>query len=235
MHLRLRHVLSPAVACALLLPVQLAAQTETARRSVVVSGTGTVSALPDRAELTLGVAERAERAEAALDAMGEAMRRVIEALSDAGIDSASIQTSDLWLGQVQRSDGARNPTLPPLFEARSLVSIETDDMEGTGALIDRVARLGANRIRSVRFTLADPGPLEDTARRAAVADAIDAARTYADAAGVVLGDVVAITDQGAGGPRPMASRAFDSADGVPVAAGVVEVTASVRLEIEIAD
>ena len=75
----------------------------------------------------------------------------------------------------------------------------------------------------------------DEARRAAVADARARAALLAEAAGVTLGPVTAITEGGGYvNPTPM-FRAEASAAPVPVAGGEIGVTSTVTMVFSIAD
>jgi uncharacterized protein YggE len=57
-------------------------------RTITVTGTGTVTTVPDRAEFSFGVTSQARTASAALAANAAEMRKVIAALKDAGVAAA---------------------------------------------------------------------------------------------------------------------------------------------------
>src|SRR4051794_40641403 len=62
---------------------------------VKVTGHGEVDATPDIARIDVGVEARAKTASAAMDENGEAMRRVVAALEQAGIAHEDLKTRDL--------------------------------------------------------------------------------------------------------------------------------------------
>ena len=64
-------------------------------RSITVSGSGSVSATPNRAAFTFGVATRSKTAAQALAANSAEMGKVIDALKRAGVAPAEIQTSSV--------------------------------------------------------------------------------------------------------------------------------------------
>src|SRR5919109_1162406 len=66
-------------------------------RTITVTGTGTVSAVPDRAEFSFGVTTEARTATQALAANSADMRKVIDALKGAGVAAANIQTQTVSL------------------------------------------------------------------------------------------------------------------------------------------
>ena len=63
--------------------------------TVSVTGTGSVEAVPDRAEVSAGVESRAQTAKAALAANGAAMQKVIAALRANGGEDVTTQTVSL--------------------------------------------------------------------------------------------------------------------------------------------
>jgi len=219
-----------ALAFALALALPAAAQEP---RTITVTGTGEVAVPPDRVELTLGVAEGGRTAAAALEAMSAAMRRVIDRLEAEGVPARDVQTSALELFRPE-PPAPGEPRPAPAFEARSLLTVTSADLDGAGALVDALVAEGANELRGIRFTLSDPGAAADAARRAAVAEARAAAETYAEAAGVTPGRVLEIAEETGGGPRPFAARMAAEGD-VPLAPGTLSVTRRVRLVIELAD
>src|SRR4029453_16814642 len=76
-------------------------------RTVTVTGVGAVRSTPDRAQLSFGVESRATTAQAALAANGVAMRKLLAALREAGVDELQTQTVSVWpnWGDDNRLDG----------------------------------------------------------------------------------------------------------------------------------
>ncbi len=76
-------------------------------------------------------------------------------------------------------------------------------------------------MNGIGFSIRDPSPMLKTAREQAVADAQARAQTYARAAGVTLGPMLAISEGGGDVPRPMPKVMYmaRAAGPVPVAAG----------------
>jgi hypothetical protein len=77
-----------------------------------------------------------------------------------------------------------------------------------GALLDMGVTLGANSISGPSFTVADPTPLEDQARSAAVRDALRKATLYADAADIELGAIFRVEEGYMQPPQPIAPGAM---------------------------
>ena len=95
---------------------------------------------------------------------------------------------------------------------------------------------GANTLNGISFGLADPVPSTDEARKAAVVDARHKAELYAAAAGVKVGKVVSINENGGYAPPMMRAEAMaGKSDAVPVQAGELSIGASVTVTFELTE
>src|SRR5262249_5155193 len=95
-----------AAAAALLRPAGAAAVGSAAadRGGRPAQGTATVSATPDRAQLSFGVSSQAQSARGALAANATEMRRVIAALRAAEV--TDVKTDSVWLSPQYGNDNA---------------------------------------------------------------------------------------------------------------------------------
>jgi uncharacterized protein YggE len=207
--------------------VALAAQERERKEPViVVSGEGDAAIAPDMAVLSLGVAETRKTARDALDVANSAMSAVIEALKKQGIAPRDLQTSGLSIqaqyAYPQNEDGTPKPPVLTGYAVSNTLTVRVRDLAKVGAIIDQAVTLGVNQGGDIRFTNEDPAKTVATARAAAVRDAIEKAKTLADAAGVKVGRILEITETGnAEDPRPLMSArmAKQAEDAVPVEAG----------------
>jgi uncharacterized protein YggE len=209
-----------------------AAQDETPRR-LVVTGTGEASARPDVAVVSAGVVAQADTASAALAENTRAMNAVLEQLRAAGLAQEDIQTAQFAvtpLYDIRQPDPQR--TEPPRivgYQVSNQLTARVRDIDQLGATLDALVRAGANSIDGLHFEIADSKQVLGEARDAAVADALAKARRYATAAGVQLGEILAIEETGVyAPPRPM-MRAEAMAASVPIAPGQTELSASVTI------
>ncbi|MEE8439586.1 MAG: SIMPL domain-containing protein, partial [Micropepsaceae bacterium] len=214
-------VLSAFVLC---MPSALSAQ-ESPMRTIIVSGRGEASAVPDQARVSAGVVSQAVTANAALDANTQAMERVFEALRDAGIEDRNIRTSNFSVSPQYEPFRQNNPEPRRIvgYQVSNQVTAIVEEIDELGGTLDALVRSGANQLNNISFSIADPKPLEEEARRGAVQDAIAKAQTLAEAAGVNLGQILSIQEGGGGYQPPgpiftLAEQAFD-ARAVPVAPG----------------
>ncbi|MBK5925878.1 hypothetical protein CCR87_00650 [Rhodobaculum claviforme] len=196
---------------------------------ITVSAEGRVLAAPDMATLRLGVRERAETAEAALEATSTATAALLAVLEEAGLAPADVQTSELSLYPVWRND--RDGAAADGFEAANVVTVQLRDLTVLGPVLGAAVAAGANRFDGLSFGLAEPEAAMDLARRRAVAEALRRAALYAEAAGVELPPVRQIQEDGAQAPRPMMLRGaeMDMAAAPPVATGEIALSARVTV------
>lgn len=209
-----------------------------AARTVRVSGMGRVQIEPDTAIVTVGV----DVLKPTLgDAQAEAttqMTAVIDALKAAGIDEKDIQTVNYSVSILRDYDENGNPAAIKGFQVSNQVNVKLRDLDGLGDLLDTVVEAGANNVYGIAFLVDDPSRAASQARAHAVDDARQKADELADAAGMTLGQAVAISESEAPPPSPevFKSVAEDSAAGragpVPVQVGTTEVSVTVDITFE---
>jgi uncharacterized protein YggE len=192
--------------------------------TVTVSGTGSVTAVPDRAEVSAGVETRAATARAALSANGGAMQKVLDALRARGGKDVTTQT-------VSLSTAFDDNGQPNGFVASNVASAETT-LAGAGALIDAAVAAGANTIYGPSLSRSDAEALYRQALEKAVSDAEGRAAILAKAAGRGLGRVTAMTEGGTP-EAPMYARSAAAEDSTPVVSGPQETTATVSVTYEL--
>jgi len=216
-------------------PGVLSAQ-QTLRRLTLI-GTGSVFVTPDMATVSLGVSSFKKNASGAMRANSATMGKVFEHLKAAGIKPRDIQTSQLSLNPRWAQRNNNNTQLRIIgYQAVNTVTVRVRAIDRVGAILDVLTKVGANRINSISFGVQTPRPHRDEARRRAVKDARAKAELYADAAGVELGRIISISENGAiPQPSKMArmEMATMAADAVPVAVGELGLRSSVTLVFEI--
>jgi uncharacterized protein YggE len=222
-----------AAALAALSLVAASAAAETPVRRVTVIGQGAAEAAPDMARAAFGVQVRAASAG---DAYAEADRiatAIREAVVSAGVSAADLQTASLRLSPVWTHEHDSGPRLEG-YEALHLYAAVVRDLTALGAVLDAAAQAGATVFEGVSFDVANRGPLEDAARRAAIADAKHAATLLAEGAGATIGEALDVTLIGGMGPAPIMMRAaMDEA--ASVAPGTLSVVAQVQASFALGD
>lgn len=232
--MKTRH-LAAVIALAAAAPAAAQVQPVPATLSVVAEGRSLRT--PDVAELSGGVVTTAPTAAAAMAENAQRMSRVVAAIRQAGIAERDIQTAGLSL-QPQYRYAQNQPPVLTGYQASNTVNLRVRKLDDTGRLLDALVKVGANQINGPTFRVDDDEAARDEARRAAVTTARKRAALYAEAAGVRVRRIVAISENTVyepGPPRPMmmqASRAKAEAD-TPVAPGEVALTVTVNMTFEI--
>ena len=198
---------------------------------MTVVGEGFSDAVPDMATITLGVMAEAKTAGEALRETSAATAEVLRLLADRGIAPRDVQTRNLSLSPLwNNSSSLSGERGINGYQANNTVVVRVRALDDLGEILDAVVDQGANTFNGLSFGLQDPGPAQDAARKAAVAEAMRKAALYAQAAGLVLGPMLELSESGSATPRPMAmERMAMIADSVPIAQGEVSVQASVTM------
>ena len=158
---------------------------------ITVTGTGTVQSVPDQAQFSLGVQTDGPTAREALAANSERMRRVLAALFAAGVAKGDVETQDVSVSKSYPGNG---------YSADNSVSVTIRRLAKAGSILDLASNAGANDVYGPTLARSDQDRLQAKALQEAVANARVKARVLAEAAGVRLGSVTAISE---GGSEPM--------------------------------
>jgi uncharacterized protein len=202
--------------------------------TISVTGEGTVSSVPDLATISLGVTTTADTAAAAMDANSASLTAVLDRLTAAGVEPRDMQTSNLTLNPNWVSYDSGSTSKIQGYTASNILTVQVRALDKLGTVLDGSITDGANTLNGVTFSVAEPRPALDEARKKAVADAIARATLLVEAAGAKLGPVVSIAESsGLSQPMPMFRMEADAAGSVPSAGGEVGLTASVTMVFEI--
>jgi uncharacterized protein YggE len=197
-----------AAAAALVLAGSLAAAQPSfsSEPTLTVRGQGRVEAPPDHANITVEVVTKGRTLEAATAAHRDRASRAITLLRDMRPDGIEIK------GSVFRLDQDRPPPPPgtpprnePEYRAITSFDVKLTQVKGVDRAVTALASTGLFEVRHLRFGLEERNPAIAAARRNAVEDARERATTYAEAAGVRLGEIVRIDDTEARQPREFAA------------------------------
>lgn len=198
---------------------------------ITVTGQGEASAKPDIATLSIGVEVQAKTPGQALSDNAERMIAVMKRLKDAGLADEDIRTSQLGVWPVFAD--RQQPPKTVGYRASNQLTVTIRNIDDLGGILDQAVTDGANRVNGPSFSIADPAPLLETARDAAVKDAIAKAKRYADAADVELGEVISIDESGGAPVLGRQMRAEAMAASTPIAPGESTLTASVTMTFAI--
>ena len=193
-------------------------------RTVTVTGTASVQAVPNRAGFSAGVSSDAATAQAALAANAVKAAQVIAALRSEGVARTDLQTQDVSVSPRWDDSGQKNG-----FTAHTSVQVDVQDVRSAGRLIDAAVAAGANETSGPSFDRGDRDALYRDALKQAFAEARLKAATLAGEAGASLGRVVRIEESPANpGPVPYEMRALADTP-TPVEPGKQEIQATVTV------
>ena len=183
-----------------------------------VTGQGEAMAVPDIAELRLGVEARADTVAEAQTQASEAMDKVVVALKDNGVAEKDIQTQRFSIYPVTRWIREKDEEEIIGYRVTNIVVAKIREMDKVGDIIDAVAEAGGDltRIQGISFSVDDPTPYYEEARAKAVKDAKDKALQLADLADVKLGKPTYISEGTT--YLPPVVRGLPEAEAVPMPA-----------------
>ena len=197
---------------------------DTTPGGVTVNGSGSTTAVPDRASFTFGTVSQAKTASAALAASSDAVARIVAALEKAGVAKADLQTAEVSVSPLMNDKGDAIVG----YTATNSVSATVRRLANAGATVDAAVGAGANQVSGPSLLVSDQAAAYRDALDAAVADARAKAEALAAAAGETLGRVTAISENGQT-PLPMSSAAAGKDSGTPIEPGVQTISATVSV------
>ena len=208
------------------------------QRTLSVTGSGNAYLAPDIAYLYLGVHTEKLSATEAVAENNAQTQKVIQALTDFGIDAKDIRTTNFSIWPMDKYDPQTNlPTGEKTYAVDNTVYVTLREMDKLGDLLDTIVQAGANTVNSIQFDVADKDAALKDARAEAVKDATAKAQELADVAGVQLGTLQSVSFldnqpyplfDGKGGGGAAAAEAA-----VPIQPGQLTFTVTVNMTYEI--
>ena len=198
--------------------------------SVMVSGEGVVTAVPDQAWVRIGAESRAKISKDAQARNAEAMTAVQQKMTTLGIPKDAVRT--LAIDLQMEYDYANGKQTPRGYLARNTIEVRVDDFAKLGDVLDAAVGSGATNLHGLRFDVKRRAALEREALQMAVANAMGRAEALAAGAKRSIDRVLRIEESSVsrGGEMPVMAMRMKADDaGTPVAAGELEIRAQVRL------
>lgn len=221
------------------LPVPAAAQAppaETAPRvpAVLTRGEAVIRRAPDQAWVDIAVETRARVPKEATARNAQIMTAVQQRLRELNVPGDAIQTRGYHLQpEFDHIDGRQ---VARGYVARNRIEVRIDQIDRAGEVLDAAIAAGATGAGGIRFDLKDRASVEREALKLAVADARARAEAAAAGAGGTIARIVRIEEGGRPMPPPepyMARMAVEAQADTPIAAGEIEIRATVTLTAEL--
>ena len=160
--------------------------------TISISGEGKVTAIPDIAQISLGIQTEKIKVEIAQRENTEKMNKIIKELKGMNITAEDIKTSSYNIyPQYDWNDGDR--TLRG-YQVSQNVVVKIRDLDKVGEVLGIAGSLGANQIGGLNFTIDEPEILKQQARELALLNARTKAEALAKVADVKLGKLVSFNE-----------------------------------------
>ncbi|MGI8962495.1 MAG: SIMPL domain-containing protein [Bryobacteraceae bacterium] len=213
---------------------------DTAKISHVVraSGEATITAKPDRAQITIGVLSQAPTAQATSAQNATQTNAVLDAVKRVLGGDGQLKTTGYSISPDYQysKDGSASKVIG--YQASNTVLATVDDLSLVGKVIDTATHAGANNVNGIAFTLRN----DQAVRAQALAEAAGKARASAEAVAKALNlrvlDVLDAEATEAPIVRPLFAQArataqLNAAAPTPIEAGTLDIHASVVVTLQV--
>lgn len=222
------------IAALAILTCGIQAQTVSTRPFINATGNGSVPVRPDQVQVTVGVITQGDTAQAASDQNATSVNNVLGALRQLLGQNADIKTTGYSISPIYKSNPGTGTSTLAGYTATYTIQATSGDLSMAGKIIDAATQAGANNVGGLSFGLKDPEPARAQALRAAAAQARAHAEAIAGGLGVHTGSVLAAQEGSSVRPLQLVdTRAGTAATSTTVVPGMLEVSATVTLEVEL--
>ena len=175
-------------------PTTINQEAAAAVRTISVTGSGQANLVPDIAYIYAGVHTESPTAAEAVTQNNTQTQAMIQALTDFGIATADIRTTNFSIWPMDKYDPATGlPTGEKSYAVDNTVYVTVRDLDKLGDLLDTVVTAGANTVNSIQFDVANKTEALKQARADALKNAEAQAQELASVAGLTLGEVQSIS------------------------------------------
>ena len=221
-----------------LLTASAVAQADEQPRTISVSGTGSVDAVPDIARLHLAVQRRDLDMATARAATLKVSRDFIALCSRLGIKESKVRTAGLTIQPEYRWDQQQKLQVFSGYFVQRQLEVELNDLDKLGELIEGAIDAGVNEVSPPQLDSSQRRELGRQALAAAASDARSNAQRIADTLGVKLGALRNI-DAHSSQPRPpgpmmrMSAMAAEADSGASYTPGEISLDAQVNASFDV--
>ena len=201
---------------------------------VSVTGTGTVTAYPDEADIFFSVHTQNSSAAYAAAENGVQTTAVYATLATLGVNKSEIKTTSYSLSPTYDSYNYSKVVGYVAINSIEVIVTGTDNLPNVSRILDSVVQAGVNQVDGVSFIFTDPN--YNALRRQAYHNAIQDANLQASAivnglGGVIIGVASVSTNYGYGiMPQPLVyGGTSGTKQPTPINSGLQQVTATVSI------
>ncbi len=185
------------------------------------------------ATIRIGVTTEKPSAQEAVQANTAATAKVLSEVEAAGIEKKNLKTSNFSVYAQYRTEGENKHQIVS-YRVSNTVVVTIRDTAKIGDILTKAVAAGSNQINGPSFSVSEPEKYLGEARKKAVENALEKARSYAAAAGKKLGEVLEISEPGV--PAPVFNGGYAralAAAPVPIETGEERLEAQIFLVIEL--
>ncbi len=199
------------------IPFSVNSITTTKTNLFTVQGTGEATAVPDTALLNFGVNKQAATVESAKNEVNKIINKITDDLKRLGVKETNIKTTNFSVNP--NYDYSFGNQLLKGYTVDANIEVKITPIEKANQAIDIATKDGATQVGGIQFTLDDDKQktLENQARKEAIKQAKEKAESISHEAGIRLGRIVDVQENGGGYPEPIYRAIAMSADKAPVA------------------
>lgn len=186
-----------------------------AQNTIVISGHGEVTAVPDIANISFTIDKTATTVKDAQDGVATIEAQALAVLKAKNIADADIQTSNASFNPTYeyKTDGPAICTAygcPPVngknvitgYESTETINVKIRNTDDVGTIMAQLGTTGVSDLSGPDFSIDNPDTLQVQARQKAITDAQTKAAELAKELGVRLGAITSFSENG-NTPMPM--------------------------------
>lgn len=203
------------------------------KRSITVSGTGSIRVKPDLATATVGTTKTSVKLPEAKSAADAAIAQIKAAVKKAGVAEEDVQTVQYQIYRVNANPQAG--IRESVWKVVHMLQVRTKKPDSIANIVDAAVAAGATDVQNIGFSIDSYAKHRSKSRELAADAAKEKAAQLASLMKVNVAEVISITE--VGDYYPMAQYAansrFDMAEsgagGSGIAGGQIEVTTSLQV------
>lgn len=209
-------------------------------RTVSVSGSGQIHALPDRATVNLSIVSRARELDAAQSGAAKVTAAVLALTDKLKIERNKVDTTGASVRPDYRWNRQTEEQELRGYIAERQMNVNVEDLEKLGRLVEGAVAAGVNQVSPPQLDSSKRDDLHREALALAVKNARANAEVLVQTLGARLGDPISISDNSAP-PRPpipqarMAMAAMESDSAATYNPGDLTFNATVAVVFELVD
>ncbi len=181
--------------------------TNTSPHTIVVSGEGKVSAIPDTAVISYRVTNTAPKVSTAQEETTKMENTTLAILTKAGIEKNNIKTTSYSINPHYEYRPCVSGVCPPAkitgYTVMQAISVKIHDTKTVGTILSSLGSVGVTNLNGPNFIVSDTTNLENQARDKAIVQAKAQATLLASQLGVRLVRIVNYTENSNISPRPV--------------------------------